>query len=78
MLPSAMNKSSLLLVSTLCLFAACKGNAYRLNVGPMFAVANGDIALQNAAGTLSLGDNQNDIDVVRAFYQRVVLPAAKK
>jgi hypothetical protein len=57
-----MNKSSLLLVSTLCLFAACKGNAYRLNVGPMFAVANGDIALQNAAGTLSLGDNQNDID----------------
>ncbi len=62
MLPSAMTKSSLLLVSTLCLFAACKGNAYRLNAGPMFAVANGEIALQNAAGTLSLGDNQNDID----------------
>lgn len=58
-----MNKlSSLLLVSTVCTFAACKGNTYRINAGPMFAVANGETALQNSTGTLSLGANQNDVD----------------
>jgi hypothetical protein len=61
MLPRAMNKS-LLLASALCVFAACKGNTYRVNVGPMFAIANGDVALQNGAGGLSLGANQNDVD----------------
>ena len=44
MLPRAMNKS-LLLASALCVFAACKGNTYRVNVGPMFALANGDVCL---------------------------------
>jgi len=61
MLPHAMNKS-LLLASALCVFAACKGNTYRVNVGPMFAIANGDVALQEGAGGLSLGANQNDVD----------------
>lgn len=77
MLPPAMTKSSLLLVSTLCLFAACKGNSYRANVGPMFAVANGEIALQNGAGTLSLGANQNDIDSEMGLGDTQAAPYAR-
>ncbi len=57
-----MNKLlSLLLVSVPC-FVACAGQTYRVDVGPLFAHATGDLALQNANGTLQLGQNQNDID----------------
>jgi hypothetical protein len=61
MLLAAMKKS-LLLVSLLVPLAACAGTTYRGSAGPIFAVTNGEIALQNAGGTLALGDNQNDVD----------------
>jgi hypothetical protein len=61
MLLPAMKKL-LLLVSTLATLAACSGTTYRGSVGPMFAITNGEVALQNAGGSLALGDNQNDVD----------------
>lgn len=62
MLPAPMNKlSSLLLVSLPC-FVACAGQKYRVDVGPFFARATGDVALQNIGGTLELGQEQNDLD----------------
>lgn len=53
-----MNWRSLTL---LCLAAltSCAEVAYRADVGAMFPVARGDIALQNSAGTLSLDDSKN-------------------
>lgn len=42
--------------------AGCVGQTYRVDVGAMFARTSGDIALQNAAETLVLHDNQNDLD----------------
>jgi hypothetical protein len=60
MLLAAMKK--LLLVSLLVPLAACAGTNYRGSVGPLFAVTNGEVALQNAGGTLALFDNQNDVD----------------
>jgi hypothetical protein len=62
MLPAPMNKASPLLLLSLPWFCACAGQTYRVDVGPFFAKATGDIALQNAAGSLSLGQNQNDLD----------------
>ena len=46
---------------TLLLFTACKGNTYHVDAGAMFARARGEVALQNAAGTLDLGSNQNSL-----------------
>ncbi len=50
------------LLVSLPVFAACAGTKYRADVGPMFTLTNGDVALQNALGTLNLGQNQNDVD----------------
>lgn len=61
MLPAAMTKPSSLLLLLLSGLCACAGQTYRVDVGPFFARASGDVALQNAAGTLVLGDNQNDL-----------------
>jgi hypothetical protein len=53
---------TLLLSCSVAMLAACAGPTYRVDAGAMFAVANGNIALQNAAGSLDLGSNQNDLD----------------
>lgn len=53
---------TLLLSCSVSVLAACAGPTYRVDAGAMFAVANGDIALQNAAGSLDLGSNQNSLD----------------
>lgn len=59
-----MNQLTSLFVLALAVFPACRGQGqtYRAAVGPMFARTTGDIALQNAAGTLELGQEQNDVD----------------
>jgi hypothetical protein len=58
-----MKKSQILLLScSVLMLAACAGPTYRVDAGAMFVVANGDIALQNAAGSLDLGSNQNNLD----------------
>lgn len=44
------------------MLAACTPQTFRADVGAMFATTNGEIALQNAGGTLALGNEQNDID----------------
>lgn len=51
----------LLLASGLALTTSCANQTYRVDVGAMFAKASGDIALQNAGGSLVLHDNQNDL-----------------
>jgi hypothetical protein len=43
-------------------FGACRGTAYKVDVGPLFAVPDGELALQNANGTLVLGNEQNSLD----------------
>jgi hypothetical protein len=43
-------------------FTACAGMTYRADVGPMFARTAGDVALQNAGGTLNLGQERNSVD----------------
>lgn len=53
---------TLLLSCSVSVLAACAGQTYRADVGAMFAFANGDIALQNAAGSLDLGSNQNNLE----------------
>ncbi len=59
---SAMkNLSSVLLFSAVFVATACKGMVYRADAGPMLMVAKGPVALQNAAGNLSLGQNQVDL-----------------
>ncbi|HEX5050887.1 MAG TPA: hypothetical protein VFZ65_03865 [Planctomycetota bacterium] len=52
---------TLLLSSSLIALTACAGQTYRADVGAMFPVVGGDIALQNSAGTGSLGGSQNDL-----------------
>ncbi len=54
--------SSLSLVCALGALTSCAEMQYRADVGAMFPVIKGQIALQNAAGTLALGDNQNDFE----------------
>lgn len=54
--------SSLCLVVSIPVLTACSGMSYRAAVGPMFALTNGDIGLQNAAGSLDLSQNRNDLD----------------
>ena len=46
--------------------------------GGQFALLVPDLDLIAVSTGWNTYDNQHDIDVVRAFYQRVVLPAAKK
>lgn len=58
----AMDKRFTWLFVVVSCLAACAGQRYRVDVGPMFAKATGDVALQNAAGSLQLGQNQNDLD----------------
>ncbi len=57
-----MKKLQMLLAVSLAALTACAGQTYRADVGAMFAITNGDIALQNAGGSLDLGSNQNDLD----------------
>lgn len=51
----------LLLVASLTL-CACAGQTWRANAGPMFVQPRGKVSLQNAGGSLALGENQNQID----------------
>lgn len=62
MLPAPMNKLSSLLLVLLPCFVACAGSAYRVDVGPFFAKARGDVALQSAAGG-SYAPNELDRDL---------------
>lgn len=45
-----------LLVGSVLMFAACASNTHRIEAGPMFLRPRGDVAIQNAGGTLSLAD----------------------
>lgn len=56
-----MLRLSPLLVLLAC-FAACAGSKYHVDVGPFFAKSRGEVAMQNASGTLDLGQNKNDLD----------------
>lgn len=61
MLPATlMNGLSSLLVLLPCL-VSCAGQKYIVDVGAMFAKSAGNVALQNDAGTLDLGQNKNDL-----------------
>jgi hypothetical protein len=51
----------LLALSLAAFFAACAGQTYRVNAGPMFLRGRGEAALQNAGGSLVLADNQNSL-----------------
>jgi len=73
MLLAAMKKL-LLLVSMIVPLAACAGTSYRGSAGPMFAVMNGQVALQNAGGSLALGENQNDVDSETGLGDTEVAP----
>ena len=53
---------SLALLLSFPVFTACKGMTYRADAGPIFVRAGGDVALQNGAGTLNLGQERNDVD----------------
>jgi hypothetical protein len=57
-----MTKATTLLLSSLTCLLGCAGQQYRVDVGPFFARASGDVALQNSSGSLSLGQNQNDLE----------------
>lgn len=50
------------LILLLAGLGACKGTAYKVDVGPLFAVPRGEVALQNSTGTLVLHNEQNDVD----------------
>jgi hypothetical protein len=54
-----MNKLSSLLLAALPCFVACAGQTYRVDVGPFFARATGDVALQSASGG---SFDKNDFD----------------
>ncbi|MFY9344382.1 MAG: hypothetical protein WAT39_17955 [Planctomycetota bacterium] len=60
MLLVSMNKALSLLLLPLCI-TACRTAKYEADVGPFFAIADGDLSLQNVNGTLQ-GFNQNDLD----------------
>lgn len=60
MLLESMNKVLLLLLSLPCV-VGCRTAKYQVDVGPFFAVADGDLSLQNSTGSLS-GNYQNDVD----------------
>lgn len=53
-----------LLLALLCLLAlpACAPSVYRADVGAMFIAGDGNIALQNAGGSLVLTNSQNRFD----------------
>lgn len=57
-----MTKSSLLLSVGLVVLPACAEMTYRTDVGAVFPVVKGQIALQNAAGDIVLHNNQQDIE----------------
>ncbi len=42
--------------------AACAPNVFRVDAGAMFVEGRGEIALQNAGGTLTLHDEQNSLE----------------
>lgn len=50
-------KSQSLLLLSLFAFAACAGQTYRAEAGPMFARARGEIALANSSGFLPPGND---------------------
>lgn len=47
---------------TLVALAACAPQTYRIDAGALFAQVDGRIALQNAGGSLVLGQEMNDFD----------------
>ncbi len=51
-----------LLALVVCSLAGCAPQVFRADAGAMFVRPRGDVALQNSAGNLVLGNNQNDID----------------
>jgi hypothetical protein len=57
-----MKWSSSVLLSLFAAIGACKGTAYKVDAGVLFAVPDGEVALQNSTGSLALGNEQNSID----------------
>jgi hypothetical protein len=53
---------TLLLFATSLLLASCETQSWRADVGAMFVAPRGQVALQNAGGTLVLHDEQNDLE----------------
>lgn len=52
----------LLFGAALAALPSCAGQTYHVDVGAMFAKTSGDVALQNSAGSLQLGQNKNNVD----------------
>lgn len=58
-----MKTLALLVMAPICAaLVGCAGQTYRVDVGATFAKTKGDLALQNAPGTLVLANNENDVD----------------
>lgn len=53
---------TLLLLATSTVLASCETQSWRADVGAMFVAPRGQVALQNAGGSLVLHDEQNDIE----------------
>jgi len=56
-----MTNSECCAVAAALLFAACAPHTFRADVGAAFARVEGQIGLQNSAGSAVLGDNMNDL-----------------
>ncbi len=56
-----MKPQTLLLLLVTMPFAACVNQGWRVDAGPIFVRTRGQVALQDAGGTLSLGDHQNHL-----------------
>ncbi|MBZ0151807.1 MAG: hypothetical protein K8J09_09770 [Planctomycetes bacterium] len=56
-----MKPQTLLLLLVTMPFAACVNQGWRVDAGPIFVRTRGQVALQDAGGTLNLGDHQNHL-----------------
>lgn len=59
---TAMKLRSLLPTVLLLLLPACETSVYRVDLGLMLSKHRGSVALQDAGGSLSLGEERNDLD----------------
>lgn len=57
-----MKPPRILLLAALVPFAACAPQTFRVDAGVMLSNHNGDVALQNAGGTLELSEERNNLD----------------
>lgn len=66
-----MKTSRTLLLAALAPFAACAPQTFRVDAGVMVSNHNGDVALQDAGGSLELGQERNNLDSLGLGSTRV-------